>query len=206
MGDLYLYSPSLFALPTHFPKTTMSNSNHAPGHDAHAAPGQSLSKKIVSVVVLLGLPLVVVLGLISAYKSQDRAAPASMSEEAVMARIQKVGALSLGQAQVALRTGEEVYKLQCSTCHAAGLLAAPKLADASAWGPRVKNGYDALLASAMKGKGSMTPQAGGAFTDYEISRAVVYLANAGGAKFAEPKAPADAAASAPAKAAAPASK
>jgi hypothetical protein len=48
----------------------------------------------------------------------------------------------------------------------------------------------------------MTAQGGGAFSDYEIARAVVYMANAGGAKFAEPKAPegtaapADAAASA----------
>jgi cytochrome c5 len=184
----------------------MSDTSHAPGHDAHAAPGQSLSKKIVSSVVLLGLPLVVVLGLINAYKSQDRAAPASMSEEAVMARIQKVGTVSLGQAQVALRTGEEVYKLQCTTCHNAGLLGAPKLADASAWGPRVKNGYEALLASAMKGKGSMTPQAGGAFTDYEIGRAVVYLANAGGGKFAEPKAPADASGPTSTEAATPAKK
>jgi hypothetical protein len=32
-------------------------------------------------------------------------------------------------------------------------------------------------------------QGGGDFEDLEIARAVVYLANAGGAKFAEPKAP-----------------
>ena len=32
-------------------------------------------------------------------------------------------------------------------------------------------------------------QGGGDHSDVEIARAVVYLANAGGAKFAEPKAP-----------------
>jgi len=67
---------------------------------------------------------------------------------------------------------------------------APKLADAAAWGPRVKSGADALLASALKGKGAMGAQGGGDFSDYEIARAVVFMANQGGAKFDEPKAPA----------------
>ncbi|MBP9735086.1 MAG: cytochrome c5 family protein [Rhodoferax sp.] len=178
----------------------MSNTSHAAGRDVHAAPTQSLAKKVVSIGVLLGVPLLVVLGLVNAYKKQDGAAPASMSEEAVMSRIQKVGRLSLGASQQALRSGEEVYKVQCTTCHAAGLLGAPKFSDATAWGPRVKLGYDNLLASALKGKGNMTPQGGGSFSDYEIGRAVVYLANAGGAKFAEPKAPADAAGPAAAQA------
>lgn len=168
----------------------MSNTSHAAGHDAHAAPTHSLAKKVVSIGVLLGVPLLVVLGLINAYKTQDSAAPASMSEQAVMSRIQKVGRLSLGATQQAARTGEDVYKVQCTTCHAAGLLGAPKFGDAAAWGPRIKLGYSTLLASALKGKGNMTPQGGGSFSDDEVGRALVYLANAGGAKFAEPKAPA----------------
>jgi hypothetical protein len=47
-----------------------------------------------------------------------------------------------------------------------------------------------LLVSAVKGKGNMGAQSGGEFSDFEISRGVVYMANAAGAKFAEPKAPA----------------
>jgi hypothetical protein len=35
----------------------------------------------------------------------------------------------------------------------------------------------------------MAPQGGGDFNDTEIARAVVFMANAGGAKFAEPAAP-----------------
>jgi len=34
----------------------------------------------------------------------------------------------------------------------------------------------------------MAPQGGGDFTDLEIARAVVHLANSGGGKFAEPQA------------------
>jgi hypothetical protein len=61
----------------------------------------------------------------------------------------------------------------------------------------VKAGYEALLTSALKGKGAMGAQGGGEFSDVEVGRAVVYMANQGGAKFAEPAAPAASAASAP---------
>jgi cytochrome c5 len=60
----------------------------------------------------------------------------------------------------------------------------------------------------IKGKGAMPPRGGGAdLSDFEIARAVAYLANASGGKFKEPEPPADAktaAAPAPATAAAPA--
>ena len=92
-----------------------------------------------------------------------------------------------------LKTGEQVFAAQCTACHTAGALGAPKLGDADAWGPRIKSGFDALLHSALAGKGQMPPQGGGDFTDFEIARAVVYMANKGGAKFAEPAAPAAAA-------------
>jgi cytochrome c5 len=109
--------------------------------------------------------------------------------EYVAERIQKVGSIQLAEVSREPKSGEEVYKAQCSACHAAGALGSPKFGDAGAWGGRVGKGYDALLTSALKGKGSMGPQGGGAFSDYEIGRAVVYMANAGGAKFAEPKKP-----------------
>jgi hypothetical protein len=63
----------------------------------------------------------------------------------------------------------------------------------------VATGYDAMLNSVLKGKGAMAAQGGGEFSDLEIGRGVVYMANQGGGKLAEPKAPqaASAAASAP---------
>src|SRR5205085_5312370 len=100
-----------------------------------------------------------------------------------------------------MKTGEQVFGAQCTACHSTGALNAPKLGDAGAWGPRIKAGIDALLHSALAGKGQMPPQGGGDFSDFEIARAVVYMANQGGAKFPEPTAPA-AGASAPATAAA----
>ena len=53
-----------------------------------------------------------------------------------------------------------------------------------------KASLDTLVQSALKGKGAMAAQGGGEFSDFEISRAVVYMANKGGAKFDEPKPPA----------------
>jgi cytochrome c5 len=119
-----------------------------------------------------------------------------MSAEAVATRIQPVGKVLIKLEGGPLKNGEEVFKAQCSACHAAGLAGSPKFGDAAAWGPRVKNPFEALLNSALKGKGAMSPQGGGEFSELEVARAVVYMANAGGGKFAEPKAPA-AAASAP---------
>jgi cytochrome c5 len=95
-----------------------------------------------------------------------------------------------------LRTGEQVFAGQCSACHASGAAGAPKFGDTAAWAPRIAAGYDALLNSALMGKNAMTPQRGGEFSDYEIGRAVVYMANQGGAKFEEPKAPEPAASAA----------
>jgi len=156
---------------------------------------------VLTILTLAVLPLLVVIGLIDQYRAHDSGMLASsMTEEAIAGRIQKVGMLTLGGGSSEPKDGEAVFKAQCSACHAAGLVGAPKFGDAAAWAPRIQTGYAALLNSALKGKGNMTPQGGGAFSDYEVSRAVVYMANAGGAKFEEPAPPADAAA-APAAAA-----
>jgi len=110
-------------------------------------------------------------------------------EKATAERIQKIGMVEIRDANREMKSGEEVYKAQCAACHAVGAAGAPKFGDAGAWGVRVKTGFDALYNSAIKGKGAMGAQAGGDFSDYEIGRAVVFLANAGGGKFDEPKKP-----------------
>lgn len=102
-------------------------------------------------------------------------------------RIQKIGTVDIRDANRALQTGEEVFKAQCTACHTAGVVGAPKFGDTAAWGARIQTGYEALLTSALKGKNAMGAQGGGNFEDIEIGRAVVYMANAGGAKFAEPQ-------------------
>jgi cytochrome c5 len=92
-----------------------------------------------------------------------------------------------------LQTGEQVYKAVCSSCHATGAAGAPKFGDAGAWAPRIAKGYDALMTSVLKGKGAMPARGGSSpadISDYELGRAVVYMANGSGGKLPEPKAPA----------------
>ena len=122
------------------------------------------------------------------------AAPASANmpdpELSKALRIQKVGQVVLKvEKNTKLRTGEEAYKAQCSACHASGVSGAPKFGDAAAWGPRLGAGFDALVQSALKGKGAMGPQGGGLLSDLEVARGVAYIANAAGGKFNEPAAP-----------------
>jgi len=179
----------------------MTDSHSSHGHDDHASPSPSGLKMVLTILTLAVLPLLIVIGLIDQYRAHDSGMLASsMTEEVIAGRIQKVGLLTIGSASHEPKTGEAVFKAQCTTCHTAGLVGAPKFGDAAAWAPRIQSGYATLLNSALKGKGNMTPQGGGAFSDYEVARALVYMANAGGAKFEEPAAPADAAA-APAAAA-----
>ena len=156
-------------------------------HDQSTSTSQVFSSTMKAFV----LPVVVVLGLIAFLAASLRpdVVTSSNEPEAIAARIQKVGAVEIKDANRAARSGEEVYKAQCSACHATGAAGAPKFGDAGAWGARIGKGYDALLTSALKGKGNMGPQGGGDFEDYEIGRGVAYMANAAGGKFAEPKKP-----------------
>jgi len=185
----------------------MSDKNQASDHDdAHTGPVKNPRQLLVTVFFSFVLPIFIIIGLVYYVASGDKPAAGAVNvEKAVTARIQKVGIVEVRDANRQLRSGEEVFKAQCTTCHTAGMLGAPKFGDAAAWAPRIKAGYEALLNSAIKGKNAMTPQGGGDFEPIEIGRAVVYMANAGGAKFDEPKAPeapaAAASAAAPASAA-----
>jgi cytochrome c5 len=185
----------------------MSDIHHAPVDDeAHTGPIKNPRQLMLAVVLAFVIPIFVIVCIVQYVTSGGPSANSAMySETAVMARIQKVGRIELGDGSHTLKSGEDVFKAQCTTCHSAGLLGAPKFGDAAAWAPRIKTGYEALLNSALKGKNAMTPQAGGAFDTVEIGRAVVYMANAAGGKFEEPKTPAAAAsAAAPAAATPPA--
>ncbi|WP_407279365.1 c-type cytochrome [Aromatoleum evansii] len=115
--------------------------------------------------------------------------PQQGDPEARASRIEPVAKISLKVQKVApgSRTGEQVYQGTCAGCHAAGALGAPKTGDAAAWAPRIAQGFDTLTKNAISGIRQMPPRGGGAdLTDTEVQRAVAYLANSGGAKFAEP--------------------
>ena len=176
---------ALSGLERQLPEVTMSGLNNESATDT---PHQQGVKSMVLAIVVPVVALVLAVPMLMPAKKL--AADTADAEREVAARIQKVGAVEVRQASREVRTGEEVFKAQCITCHGTGALSSPKYQDAAAWGPRIATGFDALLNSALKGKNNMPAQGGGEFSDYEVARALVFMANAGGAKFPEPKAPA----------------
>jgi len=171
--------------------------------EAHTGPIKTPKQLLLAVFFSFVIPVFAIIGLVAYVVAENKPAGSSQAEthalggvtaqdldKGVAARIRKVGMVEIRDANRPLKSGEEVFKAQCTSCHTPGAAGAPKLADAAAWGPRIRTGFDALVRSALKGKGAMPPQAGGDFGDVEIARAVAYMANSGGAKFAEPKAPA----------------
>ena len=174
----------------------MSNSSDTGEHSAVSTPKQFLWLTIASFVV----PIFVIIGLV--YFVTNGAKPSTQTqgsgvgiagttqadiERDTLRNIQKVGTVEIKDANKPLRTGEEVFKMQCTTCHTAGVAGAPKFGDAGAWGARIATGYEALLNSALHGKGAMGAQGGGEFEDIEIGRAVVYMANDAAATFPIPE-------------------
>ena len=168
----------------------MSDNSHDQ-HEAHTGPVKTPKQMLLLSLASFIIPVFIIIGLVFYVTSANKTAPgASDSEKSVALRIQKIGVVEVRDANRPLKAGEEVYKAQCAACHSIGAAGAPKFADVAAWGPRLKQGLETLVTSALKGKGAMGAQAGGDFNDTEIARAVVYMANNAGGKFDEPQAPA----------------
>ncbi len=169
----------------------MSNINQVTANEEdHTGPVKNPKQLLMAVFFSFVVPIFVIIGLVYYVTADNKpAAGAANLEKALAARIQKIGMIEIRDANRALKPGDEVFKVQCSACHAAGVAGAPKVGDAAAWAPRIATGYEALLNSALKGKGAMGAQGGGDFETLEIGRAVVYMANASGGKLEEPKAP-----------------
>lgn len=80
------------------------------------------------------------------------------------------------------RSGKQVVDAQCGKCHAKGEGGAPKIGDRKAWTPRLKDGMDGAVRSAIRGHGGMPPRGDQAdLTDGEIRAAITYMFSPGGA-------------------------
>ena len=170
----------------------MSDTSQANAHEEdHTGPVKNPKHLLLAVFFSFVVPVFAIIGLVYFVTSDKKPAAGAVNmEKSVAARIQKIGAVEIRDANRQLKSGEEVFKAQCTACHTSGAAGAPKIGDTAAWAPRLKTGYAALLNSALKGKGAMGAQGGGDLEPLEIGRAVVHLANASGGKLDEPKAPA----------------
>ena len=142
--------------------------------------GSRVSKKVEIHLGSAGIGLAVILvvvGLIysvSAARFQAASAGAGSDPELVAQRIKPIGSVALAGATEAVATapaaqtaaaggdaaasGEATYSKACVACHSAGVAGAPKFGDKAAWEPRIAQGVDALLSTAINGKGAMPPR------------------------------------------------
>jgi len=75
-----------------------------------------------------------------------------------------------------LARGQQIYRQACAFCHDKGVAGAPKTGDTAAWGPRLAQGMDALVASSLRGKGAMPAKGGNpSLADADVRAAVDYL-------------------------------
>ncbi|MFS2135710.1 c-type cytochrome [Duganella sp. Dugasp56] len=178
-------------------------------HNEHESAIRTPKQLVAAVIGFFGVTVIGIILLVqfvTADKLTGRGSNSQAPEE-VAARIAPVAdtgfTLKDANAPKVLQSGEAIYTSTCAACHGSGAAGAPKFGDAGAWTARIAQGYDTLLKHAVEGIRAMPAKGGNPdLDDVEVARAVVYMANKGGAKFKEPEVPAPAAA--PAAASAPA--
>lgn len=172
--------------------TEQKTEEHNEGHSAMIKTPKQL---LVTVALAFLVPIAIIVMLVSLVTSTmgAGAGSAALSPEAIAARIQPVAGFKLVDANAVkeLKTGQQVYETTCTACHGAGVAGAPKFGDKGAWGELINLGQDELVKNAIHGIRAMPAKGGNpSLDDIEVARAVAYMANAAGADFKEPEAPA----------------
>jgi cytochrome c5 len=80
-----------------------------------------------------------------------------------------------GSGEMAQKSPQQLYEGACLACHASGVAGAPKVGDGAAWQARLGDGIDALLTSAIKGKGAMPPKGGSTYSDDQLRMVIEYI-------------------------------
>jgi len=131
-----------------------------------------------AVLALTAFALLSNLGSTISKNTVDSDAKAEYRQKAMNKVLAPVGSVTSVDKSLAPveRSGEQVYTLVCAACHANGLLNSPKIGDKVAWAARAAGGLEALVASAIAGKGSMPARGGNpTVTDPEISKAILHM-------------------------------
>jgi cytochrome c5 len=170
-------------------------SNEQEHIEEHSSPIKTPKQLIVTIVLSFVIPIAIIILLVNMVASGTKTGAGSdtLSQEAVAKRIAPVAGFQLVDANApkVFKTGEQVFAAVCTACHTAGVAGAPKVGDNAAWAPFITAGYDAMMNVALHGKGGMPAKGGNpTLSDYEVARAVVYMANKSGASLPEPAAPA----------------
>ena len=154
---------------------------------AHSTPNDPMAKPVlIGGLLLIGTAVAVLaynLFTTIEKNSIKGAADTTMQAAAADVNLAPIGSVNAVDKTVvkAARSGEAVYNAVCTSCHAAGVLNAPKIDDKGAWAPRVANGLDGLMKNAINGLNSMPARGGDpSITDEELSNAIVYMTGKAG--------------------------
>lgn len=173
----------------------MSHEENGAESHGHESPIKTPRQLLITVILAFLIPIVIIMMLVNLVGSSVKTGAGSDSQtpEAIAKRIQPVAGFKLVDADApkVFQTGQQVFESTCSACHTSGVAGAPKLGDEAAWAPLIQQGYESLIKNAINGIGAMPPKGGNAsLDDFEVERAVVYIANQSGASFDEPAEPA----------------
>ncbi len=163
-------------------------------HHEHESAIKSPKQLIVAIAAGFIVPIIIIVLLVQFVTTHKKVGAGShaQSAEAIAARIHPVSddgfTFKDASGPRPLLAGEAIYNSTCTACHATGAAGSPKFGDAGAWSPRIAQGYDKLLDHALHGIRAMPAKGGNPdLDDVEVARALVYMANKGGASFKEPE-------------------
>ena len=117
--------------------------------------------------------------------NEESSSSDAIVDSALLERIKPIGEVRIDSSIVVassenskkvVRSGEEIYNVNCQGCHSSGVMGAPKYASLEDWAPRIDLGLEKLTLSAIAGKGGM-PAKGTCMdcSDNEIKLTVQYM-------------------------------
>lgn len=83
-----------------------------------------------------------------------------------------------GSSEMTAMSPKQLYQGACLACHASGVAGAPKVGDTAEWKSRYANGIDALVTSAVNGKGAMPPNGGSSYSEDQMRSVIEYILGA----------------------------
>lgn len=131
------------------------------------------------------IPLLAVLTL-AACGQQESPPAATQAEPAAPASAE---AAAPAPVAAVLKSGEDVYKQVCLSCHAHGVAGAPKSGEPGGWAALADEGQAAVTAHGWVGIRGMPPKGGRAdLTLEEFARATAWMARSAGVDWPDPDA------------------
>src|SRR3954468_15366297 len=115
----------------------VTNEEHA--MEGHTGPIKTPKQLLITVIASFVVPVFIIIGLVFFVVSENKPSGSTQAEahalggltqqdldRGIAERIRKVGTVEIRDANRPLKSGEEIFKAQCTACHTPGAAGAPK--------------------------------------------------------------------------------